>query len=219
MAGFFSPDNWYWKPFSHAADAVILSCMWTLTSVPLFTCGAATTALYDTVAHCVRGREKDLFDRFFSTFKRELKPAFLISALWGCLLFILCQGIRAFTALLPATNGSVLLVCGMLFIFSLAVGIFSWVLPLQSRFTFSIGALNVTAVRLACGHPFRTVSSGVVTVLTVFLCLRTVFSFMILPEILSVIWAALMEPVFKQYMTEQEQMAVTKCPDDEEDAL
>ena len=51
MAGFFSPDNWYWKPFSYVGDAVLLSGVWLITSLPIFTAGAATTALYDCVAH------------------------------------------------------------------------------------------------------------------------------------------------------------------------
>ena len=65
MAGFFSSENWYWKPFGYVGDAVLLSCTWVLTSVPVVTAGAATTALYDCVAHCVRGREKDIFSRYF----------------------------------------------------------------------------------------------------------------------------------------------------------
>ena len=219
MAGFFSSENWYWKPFSYVADAVILSSMWTLCSIPLVTAGAATTALYDTVAHCVRGREKDMFSRFFSTFKRELKPSLVSSLLWAVILYLLYRGIRGCAAVLPATNGSVMIVAGLFFLLSVVVGIFSWVMPILSRFTFSVADLNMTAVKLACGHPFRTIASGVFTVLTFSLCLKTVFSFMILPEILALIWAFLMEPVFKLYMTEEEQMAVTKCPEDEEDSI
>lgn len=217
MAGFFSSENWYWKPFGHAADAVILSCMWSLGAIPLFTAGAATTALYDTVAHCVRGSEKDMFSRFFSTFKRELVPSMICSFLWAGIFLLFYQGIRFAAGLLPANNASVMLVAGLFFILSLVVGIFTWVLPLLSRFTFPIVPLNITAVKLACGHPFRTVLSGVFTVLTFYLCLRTVFSFMILPEILAVLWAFLMEPVFKQYMTEEERMAVEKNKDDDDD--
>ena len=217
MAGFFSPDNWYWKPFSHVADAVILSCTWCLCSLPLFTAGAATAALYDTVAHCVRGGEKDLFSRFFSTLKRELISGFFSSALWAGILFLMYRGIRLAAGLLPATNASVMVISALFFLLSAVAGMASWVLPLLSRFTFSFGGLNLTAVRLACGHPFRTIASGLFTALSFALCLRTVFSFMILPEILAVVWTFLMEPVFKQYMTEEERRAVEKNPDDEED--
>ena len=219
MAGFFSSENWYWKPFGYVADAVILSCTWALFSIPLFTAGAATTALYDTVAHCIRGSEKDIFSRFFSTFKRELMPSMICSLIWALVLYGLYMGIRGCAGILPATNASVMIVAGLFFLYSVVVGIFSWVLPLLSRFTFSLGSLNKTAVKLACGHPFRTIASGIFTVLVFGLCLRTVFSFMILPEILAVIWAFLMEPVFKQYMTEEERQAVEKNKDDEEDSF
>ena len=219
MAGFFSPDNWYWKPFSYVADAVILSGMWTLCSLPLFTAGAATAALYDTVAHCIRGGERDLFGRFFGTLRRELVPGFLSSALWVLLITLLYRGIRRLAGVLPATNGSVMLIAGLFFCLSVVAGIFSWVLPLLSRFTFSFSALNLTAVRLACGHPFRTVLSGLCTAAAYALCLRTAFAFLLAPEILALIWAFLMEPVFKKYMTPEERMAVEKPAEDKEEDL
>lgn len=218
MARFFSSDNWYWKPFSVVADTFLLSCTWTLCSIPLVTCGAATTALYDTVAHCVRGNDKDLFGRFFSTFKREFLPSLCSSAMWAAILIVLFRLIRAFAGTLPDTNCSVMIVAGLFFLFSVVVGIFSWVLPLLSRFTFSFGALNITAVRLACGHPFRTIGSGITTMLSVCLCMKTGFLLMLIPEILAVIWAFLMEPIFKKYMTDEEKTAVEKCPDDKEDS-
>ena len=219
MAGFFSPDNWYWKPFAHVGDAVILSSLWTLVSIPLVTFGGATTALYDTVAHCIRGRDRDLLSRFFSTFRREWKGAFCASALWIFLLALCYRAIRAVTGLLPATNGSVMLVAGLFAILTLLAGAASWVLPLLSRFTFSFASLNLTALKLACGHPLRTAAAGICSVLCFALCLRTMFAFLILPELLAVIWAALMEPVFLRYMTEEEQMAVRKCPDDADEPL
>ena len=175
MAGFFSPDNWYWKPFSHVGDAVILSGLWTLCSIPLFTLGGATAALYDTVAHCVRGGETDLFSRFFSTFRREWKSGFCAAAPWLLLLFFAYRAVRSVILRLSPGSGAVMLAAGLIFLLILAVGLFSWVLPLLSRFTFSPIPLQVTALRLACAHPFRTVASGVCTAVCFSLCLRTVF--------------------------------------------
>ena len=107
----------------------------------------------------------------------------------------------------------------MLFLLSLVVGIFSWVLPLLSRFTFSLGDLNRMAVKLALGHIFRTVILGLLTVGAFLLCTRTWYPMMVVPELLAVLWAAVMEPEFKQYMTEEEREAVEKPPEDREDPL
>lgn len=219
MSGFFSPDNWYWKPFAYVGDAVILSGMWLLGTIPLITAGAATTALYDTVAHCVRGRERDMLSRFWGTFKREIVPSFLSLVLWVLVITGLYKLIGLYAGTLENTNFSVMIVAALLFALSVVVGIFSWVLPLLSRFTFSLGALNLTAVKLACGHPFRTILSGLFTMGAAALCLRTGFAFLLVPEILAVLWAFLMEPVFKKYMTEEERQAVEKCKDDKEDPL
>ena len=219
MAGFFSPDNWYWKPFSYVGDAVLLSGTWLITSLPIFTAGAATTALYDCVAHCVRGGERDLFSRYFSTFKRELKPSMVSFFLWALILWGINRAIRAVGILLPSTNAGVMAVAAMLFLLAVATGVFSWVLPLLSRFTFSAADLNRMAVRVAFGHIFRTILLGIITLGAVAVCLRTGFAFMIVPELTAVLWAALMEPVFKQYMTEEERMAVEKPKEDREDPL
>ena len=54
-------------------DVLALSLLWTFLSLPLFTLGAATTALYDSVAHCVRGGEAPPYARFFRAFKAEFK--------------------------------------------------------------------------------------------------------------------------------------------------
>lgn len=219
MSGFFSPDNWYWKPFAYVADALILSGMWLLGCLPIITAGASTTALYDTVAHCVKGPERDIFSRFFRTFRRELAPSALTELIWAVILGGAYQLIKLFAGTLESNNASVMLVAGLLFLLCIVLGIFTWVFPLLSRFTLPVVPLNLTAVRLACGHPFRTVLLGMLTAAALVLCLRTWIPFLVVPEILVVFWALLMEPVFRKYMTEEEQQALRKPVDDEEDLL
>ena len=76
---FFNSENWFWKGFGRLADYFILSFCWLLCSIPVVTIGTATIALYDAVAHCVRGREPDLAKRFFTTFKKELLRGILLT--------------------------------------------------------------------------------------------------------------------------------------------
>ena len=121
--GFFSPDNWYWKPFGYVGDAVILSGMWLLGSIPVVTAGAATTALYDCVAHCVRGGEKDVLSRFLSTAKREWKQAFLSTLIWGGALGLGYRMIKAYAAGLPNTNAGVMAVTALLFLLTVGIGL------------------------------------------------------------------------------------------------
>ena len=67
MEQIFNPDNFFWRWFGKLADFFLLSCLWLLCCVPIVTIGASSIALYDTVAHCVRGPDDDTYRRFFRT--------------------------------------------------------------------------------------------------------------------------------------------------------
>ena len=202
MARFFSADNEWFSPLGYVADVVLLSGLWFLCSIPVVTAGAATTALYDTTARCVRGHDRDMFGRFFRTFRREFLPSLLASVLWGALLWGGFSLVKLYGNSVEATRGTALITVALLFLLTVAVGIFSWVLPLQSRFTFSFGGLQVTAVKLALGNILRTVALGIVTVACGWLCVRYVFPVFVVPEIMALLWTVFEEPVFRRYMPE-----------------
>ena len=51
MASLFDPERPLWRGLGTLADVLVLSAMWFTASLPLFTLGASTTALYDAVSH------------------------------------------------------------------------------------------------------------------------------------------------------------------------
>lgn len=204
MASFFRSDSFIWKPFGWAADVLILSGLWFVCSAPLVTMGAATCALYDCVVRCVREDDKEEFGRFFRTFKRELIPSALSSLLWAGILWGLYLGIKAFGNSVAVTSGTIIFTTALLVILACIVGVFCWVLPLLSRFTFSLGTLNLTAVKLALVHLPRTMILGIVTILCAYFCLQFWIPFLFLPMLLMLFWSLLMEPVFREYMDNEE---------------
>lgn len=189
-----------WKPFDYAADLFILSSMWLLTSLPIVTIGAATTAMYDCTARCVRGQDKNLFGRYFRTGKREFVTSALSLAFWALVLGGIYQLAKFYSAGAPDTKAAIVIMMCLLFLLTFAVGIFSWVFPLLSRFTFNVVQLNVTAVKLAIANLPRTVLLGLMTEAAVLLCVRLWIPFLFLPELLMLGWRCVMEPVFKRYM-------------------
>ena len=70
----FNSESPFWTLVGRFGELLILSLMWFLGALPLVTFGASTAALYDTVFHCIRNRESDMFSRFWSTYKNELLP-------------------------------------------------------------------------------------------------------------------------------------------------
>ena len=97
MSGrFFDSESMVWKPFGWIGDIVFLSLLWFICSVPIITMGAATTALYDAVAHGFRMKEPETVHRFFRTLKKEFKTATLATVIWGVILGVLYGILRTF---------------------------------------------------------------------------------------------------------------------------
>ncbi|MBQ3158991.1 MAG: YesL family protein [Clostridia bacterium] len=60
-----------------AFDILALSVLWVVFSLPIFTMGAASTALYSAAYHHVRKGEDYLWNSFFSAFKENFKRSTL----------------------------------------------------------------------------------------------------------------------------------------------
>lgn len=71
----FSIDNPIFRAISRLGDMFILSFLWLVTSLPVFTIGAATTAAYDCAFKILRARDTSVFKDFFRSFKSNFKQA------------------------------------------------------------------------------------------------------------------------------------------------
>ena len=65
----------YESPFSQVLLKLVYACylnlLWFVCSVPVFTIGASTTALYSVTLKIVREREGDLTRQFFKAFREN----------------------------------------------------------------------------------------------------------------------------------------------------
>ena len=197
----FNSENWIWQPFGLVADFLILSCLWLIFSIPMVTVGAASAAMYDCCARCIKDGDRALFSRFFRTFRRELLKSIPSTLLWAAILGLLFFLIRSFTGSAAGTDINLVLTYAMVVFLAVAVGIASWVFPLLSRFTFDFASLNMTAIRLALAHLPRTMALGAVNIAAGWLCLRLLMPVMVAPGIAALLSAYLLEPVFKPYET------------------
>lgn len=197
----FNSENWLWTPFGLVADFLLLSCLWLLCSIPVLTVGAASAAMYDCCARCVKDGERALFSRFFRTFRRELPKSIPSVLLWAVILGGLFFLARSFTGSAAGTDVNLVLAYSMAVFLAVVAGIASWVFPLLSRFTFDFASLNLTAIRLALAHLLRTVALGAVNIAAGWLCLRFLMPVMVVPGIAALLSAYILEPVFKPYET------------------
>lgn len=200
----FNSESFVWKPFGWVVDILLMSGLWFICSVPIVTMGAATAALYDCAARCVRGKDQRVFARFFGTFQRELGQSVLCELFWAAVITAGYWLIRTFGNHVAVTDAAVMATAAMLLILVVVVGVACWVLPLLSRFTFSFGALNATAVKLALIHIPRTMALGLSTVVAAWVCVQWWIPFLFVPMLLMLLWTLLLEPVFQRYMPEEE---------------
>ena len=91
---------------------------------------------------------------------------------------------------------------GLAFLAVTVLGILSVLFPMLSRFANPLPVLLKNTVLLALVNLPRAVALGVLNALTGWLCLRFIFPLFFLPALSALISTALLEPMFKPFMTD-----------------
>ncbi len=78
MYQLFSPESKVYQLVSKIVSSVWLNILWTVCSLPVFTAGAATTALHHVSLKVVREEGGNLTKEFFRSFKENFKQATVI---------------------------------------------------------------------------------------------------------------------------------------------
>lgn len=74
----FSIENPVFAFISRVGDMFILSFIWLIASLPIFTIGASTTAAYDCAFKIIRARDTNVFKDFIRSFKSNFKQSTII---------------------------------------------------------------------------------------------------------------------------------------------
>ena len=203
MKTFFNPDNFLWKWFGYLGDFFLTSCLWALCCLPLITAIPATVALYDTVAHCVRGKEPNLFRRFFRTFRNELVRGILMTVLWGIVALVLNIGYQVICQMTAGTGMELLNVACFLLLM-VPLGVACWAVAIESRFYHSFAQLHRTAGAFAIANLPRTAAITFLLVVTWNLLLNNPFLVLFIPGLTATLQSVFLEPVFAKYMPEED---------------
>lgn len=200
----FNPENRFFQVTGRLVDLVLLSVLWLLASLPLVTLGPASAALYDTVVKTFRTKEETTpYRRFFQVFRRELRVGALVS------LVVLAAGVLLYCLyvffLLSAPTSPLwyTLFFTFLAVLLLLIGILSYLFPVLSRFTFGVGGLLGTCVKLALAHLPATACLAVVTAAGAWACLRWWWPVLFVPGALALLASQPLERIFQPYMDRQ----------------
>ena len=165
MGGIFNMDGPFFKFGNAIADIMILSLIWILFSIPLFTIGASTTALFYVTTRRISDKEGYLFKDFYTSFKDNFKLSTKLWLLWVVMFGLVISNIymlRSFdfdplmaTILLPIQ----MIILIELFITSL------YIFPITARFEMSFRQIIKSAFFMANRHMLTTISCVVTFIL------------------------------------------------------
>ena len=134
MSNGFDPDGGFMSRFTKIVDTLILSILWLICSVPVFTAGAASGAFYYAYHKSIRQDGghggKVFFKAFRSNFKQATGIWLLVLVFTGLSLFT-CYLLRKMRGIVPMAD--VFLTMGVVII-GFAVVWCIYLFPYQSRF-------------------------------------------------------------------------------------
>lgn len=215
LQGLFNYDNPVWRFIGKLGDLILLNILWCVCSIPIFTIGASTTAVYYVTMKLVRDEDDSTIKAFFRSFKSNFKQA---TAIW--LIIMAAGGILAFdfwflyTGQL-AVSGSLKVVIqavfgGLALIFAF---IATFVFPLQARFYNPVKRTIFNAFFMSIRHLFQTLG---ILVIDFAIVAGAYFSLFLIPQffmllflfglpLIAFINSYFFQAIFKKYIPKEEE--------------
>ena len=81
MKKFFNYEGGVWKALGKIADLMVLNFIYIICCIPIFTMGAAKTAMYGVTKKMAKNEESYIIRNFFSQFKENFKKSTILKNL------------------------------------------------------------------------------------------------------------------------------------------
>jgi len=197
MGGLFNMDGPFYKLGTLIFDMLLLNLIWLIFSLPVFTIGASTTALFYVCGKRVNSEDGYLFKDFWKSFKMNFKQStivWLIIMVVGFILYIdfksinLMEGLNKYFFVL-------LLVVG----FETFITII-YIFPVLSKFYIKTSNLIRTSFFMANKHLLTTISCILLIFLDVFLVIKVSFFMLFMFSAYAYSASFLFKRVFDKYI-------------------
>lgn len=150
----FSANSLLGRFLNLVGDLVILNVMWIIFSLPIFTIGASTTALFYSLMIRIRRDEGYVHTNFTKSFKENFKQAsiiWLIMLVIGCLLFFDYRIGTYLNSIGNSTVGSIFVIASIL-LFIIYLLILTYIFPIQAKFENTIKNNIKNAFLMSIAH-------------------------------------------------------------------
>ena len=201
MFSMFSPDSKIMQIIGKITDLVMLNILFLICCLPVFTAGAAVTAMYTLCFRMLRQEEGNIVKPYFRAFKENFRPA---TGIWAILIFILVPDYFYFHRFFQAGNP---LFYGFVFLAAVTVLTAGIAFPWVSQFRNTVPQTLRNALLLSIGNLPRALAVAAINLLPFALWIADFDLF----TRISFLWlalyfaaaaymnAAILYPVFKPY--------------------
>lgn len=209
LSGFFNYDNPVWRFIGKFGDLIILNVLWFVCSIPIFTIGASTTAVYYVTLKLARNDDGYTIQSFFKSFKENFRQATIIWLIMLAVGLILGFDMLFFTRNLNLSQQfRTVMVTIFLAMSIIYLAIMTYIFPLQSRFYNTVKRTFFNAFFMSIRHLFQTIAIIVIDVAVVvamamipqIMMFGVLFGFPLLAFINSYI----LSPILQKYMPKEE---------------
>lgn len=148
MNSLLNPDNRVMQFITKIVNAVYLNILWFICSLPIFTIGASTTALYYVTLKMAKNEEGNLTKAFFHSFRENFKQGTII---WMILLGLgIVLGVDGYVLYHMRFENAFWTICTAIFIVALVAYaiVLMYIFPLLSRFSNTTRAMFKNSIMI-----------------------------------------------------------------------
>lgn len=204
MSGLFNFENPLISGIFKLVNMVVLSALWAVFCIPVFTAGASTTALYYTVQKTIKNERGDVWPCFWQSFKQNFRQCTIITLIFLAIALIFMADISAVGALENAgkLHGYLAVIFKVILVIMCLYAF--WIFAYIARFQCTVKEALKNAALMAVMHFPVSVLTGIVGAGAIFL-IWLIKPLLFLVPVLSVLLMSLLtERVFRRYMTEED---------------
>lgn len=189
FSGMFNYDNAFWRFMGRIGDFILLSILFLLCSIPVFTFGAALCAVYSVVFSIIEMRDSGIVKGYIKGIKQNFKHGIILSVIFIILFGVLYADIKIFAAMKLPQIVYYIFLGSVFFAFIIVMSIFIYIFPLEARYTNTLKAQFKNAFILSFKNLPKTILMAALDIVIIgagFLSLIYVPQFFILPLLVAV---------------------------------
>lgn len=202
MGGLFSMDGIIYKVGTLIFDVFFLNLLWFIFSIPIFTMGASTTALFYVCGKKVRGEDGYIFRDFWKSFKMNFKQSTLTWLIILAAAVILIIDFRNIHLMGNFANYFLI----VLFVIGFEIFITSlYTFPVLSKFYIKTTNLIKTSFFMANKHLLTTILCVGLIALDIFIFFYFSFFMFFMVAAYAYVASFLFQRVFAKYAPEEDE--------------